>query len=73
MTAFWKSKLGIASAVALVILAGAAAAWRIESRSAARQERETKERIQTDAKQSIDKAMSGFKLCPLSDPDCNKK
>ena len=42
-------------------------------RSAERQERETQERIAKDAKQSIDKAMSGFKLCPLSDPDCNKR
>ena len=73
MTAFWKSKLGIAMAILLVIAACAATAWRIQSRYDAQQERETKERIAKDAKQSIDKAMSGFKLCPLSDTDCNKK
>ncbi len=73
MNAFWKSKLGIAAAIALVMLAGAVVAWRIDSRSSARQERETRERIQQDVRQSIDKAMSGFKLCPLSDPDCNKR
>jgi hypothetical protein len=73
MTAFWKSKLGLAAAIVLLVLMGAAVAWRVDSRSAARQERETKERIEKDAKQAIGKAMEGFKLCPPSDPDCNKR
>ena len=73
MTAFWRSKLGIGVAVVLLVVAATFVAMRTESRSAARQERETKERIQKDAKQSIENATSGFKLCPLSDPDCDKR
>ena len=73
MTTFWRSRWGFITAAILVVLAAAAYGWLREMRSAERQERETKERIAKDAKQSIDKAMSGFKLCPLSDPDCNKK
>jgi len=73
MTAFWKSRRGLILAIALVIAAASAVAIRIESRSTAQQERETRERIQKDVKQSIDQATGGFKLCPLSDPDCNKR
>jgi uncharacterized membrane protein YqjE len=73
MTAFWRSKLGLATAIVLVVLMAAAVAWRIDARYSAAQERETKERIEKDAKQAIGKAMEGFKLCPLSDPDCNKR
>jgi hypothetical protein len=73
MTAFWKSKLGLVTAIVLVVLVSAAVAWRIDARYAAEQARETKERIEKDAKQAIGKAMEGFKLCPLSDPDCNKR
>jgi hypothetical protein len=55
------------------VLMAAAVAWRIDARYSAAQERETKERIEKDAKQAIGKAMEGYKLCPLSDPDCNKR
>ncbi len=31
------------------------------------------ERISRDVRKSIDKSFEGFKLCPLSDPDCNTR
>jgi hypothetical protein len=57
----------------MVVAAAAAVAMRIEGRSTVQHERETKARIEKDAKQSIDKATDGLKLCPLSDPDCSKR
>lgn len=73
MTAFWKPKLGIVTAILLVAAAAAVVAWRIESRGAAREDRVAKERIQSDVRKSIEKATDGFKLCPLTEPDCNKR
>lgn len=36
-------------------------------------ETQRQERIAKDARKSIDKSFEGFKLCPLSDPDCNAR
>ena len=73
MVDFWKSRRGFLIAVCFVAGVAATYGWMREMRSAARQEQETKARIQNEVKQSIEKATSGFKLCPLSDPDCNKR
>ena len=64
---------GIALAIVLVMLAGAAAAWRMQSRADNRSVQETKQRIEREVKSSIENATKGIKLCPLSDPDCNKR
>jgi type II secretory pathway pseudopilin PulG len=64
---------GIALAIVLVMLAAAAAAWRMQTRSDNRAAQETKSRIERDVKSSIENATKGIKLCPLSDPDCNKR
>ena len=57
--------------VLLVAMAGAMA-WRMQNRAAVRDERATQERIQRDVQNSINTSMSGLRMCPLSDPDCNK-
>jgi hypothetical protein len=64
---------GVALAIALVMLAGAAAAWRMQTRAENRAAQETKSRIERDVKNSIENATKGVRLCPLSDPDCNKR
>ena len=73
MNPFWKSRQGLLSVCMIVLAAAAFAAWRMESRSTAQQERATQERIQQGVKDSIGKSTSGVKMCPLSDPDCNKR
>lgn len=70
---FWSGNKGIALAIVLVVLAGAAAAWRMQSRAENRAAHETKQRIERDVKNSIESATRGIKMCPLSDPDCNKR
>ena len=64
---------GIALAIVLVMLAGAAAAWRMQTRADNRATQETRQRIERDVKSSINNATKDIKLCPLSDPDCNKR
>jgi predicted negative regulator of RcsB-dependent stress response len=70
---FWKSKAGIALTVAAVLAFGVASAWRIQSRTEHRDALQTQQRIERDVKQSINDATRDIKLCPLSDPDCNKR
>jgi hypothetical protein len=70
---FWKTRTGLLTIIALLIALGAVYAWRAQMRSDQRSTKETNERIQRDVKSSIDNATKGIKLCPLSDPDCNKR
>jgi hypothetical protein len=70
---FWKTKTGLVTIVALLIALGAASAWRAQMRSDQRNTKETNERIERDVKSSIENATRGIKLCPLTDPDCNKR
>jgi hypothetical protein len=64
---------GVALAIALVMLAGAAAAWRMQTRAENRAAQETKSRIERDVKNSIGEATKNIKLCPLTDPDCGRR
>jgi hypothetical protein len=64
---------GVALAIALVMLAGAAAAWRMQTRAENRAAQETKSRIERDVKNSIGEATKNIKLCPLADPDCGRR
>ncbi len=70
---FWKTRTGLVTIVALLIALGAVSAWRIQTRADNRAAQETKQRIERDVKSSIDNATKNIKLCPLSDPDCNKR
>lgn len=70
---FWKTRTGLVTIIALLIALGAASAWRSQMRADQRTAKETKERIERDVKSSIDNATKDIKLCPLSDPDCNKR
>lgn len=69
----FSGKKGTALAILLVILAGAAVAWRVQTRADNRAAQETKARIERDLKNSIEDATRDIKLCPLSQPDCNKR
>jgi hypothetical protein len=64
---------GVALAIALVMLAGAAAAWRMQTRAENRAAQETKSRIERDVKNSIGEATKNIKLCPLAEPDCGRR
>jgi hypothetical protein len=64
---------GVALAIAFVMLAGAAAAWRMQTRAENRAAQETKSRIERDVKNSIGEATKNIKLCPLADPDCGRR
>jgi hypothetical protein len=70
---FWKTRTGLVTIIALLIALGAASAWRSQMRADQRVTKETKERIERDVKSSINNATKDIKLCPLSDPDCNKR
>jgi len=69
----FKGRLGWITALVLLVAIGATVAWRVQSRSAVRDEQATRERLQRDVQDSISKSMSGVKMCPLSDPDCNTR
>lgn len=69
---FWRTRNGIITVILLVAL-GAVGAWRIQSRLERQSAQETKQRIERDVKQSINDATKGIKLCPLSNPDCDKR
>jgi|GEM_PF-1741452 len=70
---FWKTKTGLVTIVALLIALGAASAWRAKMRADNRDAQQTKQRIEQDVKSSIERATKGIKMCPLSDPDCNRR
>ena len=67
-----KGKIGWVTGAVLLVALGATVAWRMTSRSVAREERATQERIQREVQDSISKAVKGVKMCPLSDPDCGR-
>ena len=69
---FWKTRNGTLTIVALLVALGVAGAWRIQSKADQRNARETQFRIERDVKNSIDNATKNIKLCPLSQPDCNR-
>ncbi|MCW5681348.1 MAG: hypothetical protein KF794_04075 [Xanthobacteraceae bacterium] len=69
---FWKTRNGTLTIVALLVAIGVAGAWRIQSKADQRNARETQFRIERDVKNSIDNATKNIKLCPLSQPDCNR-
>ena len=59
--------------VILAIVIGASfTAWRLETRRQARNAAEDDARMKKEVNESIGKSFSDFKLCPLSQPDCNK-
>ena len=59
-------------AVGLVVLVAAGVAKRLLA-PRAETEAQRQERLAKDVRKSIDKSFEGFKLCPLSDPDCNTR
>lgn len=69
---FGKTRNGTLTIVALLVALGVAGAWRIQSKADQRNARETQFRIERDVKNSIDNATKNIKLCPLSQPDCNR-
>ncbi|QCK86816.1 hypothetical protein E8L99_14170 [Phreatobacter aquaticus] len=59
---------------AIVIVGfGTVVAWRLETRRQARNDQATQERMRTEAQDSVNRSMSGFRLCPLSEPNCNER
>lgn len=68
-----KGMLGWIVGIVLIVEMGVATTWRMQTRSEAQSERATQERIRKDVQDNINKSMSGVKMCPLSDPDCNKR
>jgi hypothetical protein len=70
---FWKTRTGLVTIITLLITIGGLSAWRSQMRADNRAAQETKERIERDVKTSINNATKDIKLCPLSDPDCNKR
>jgi hypothetical protein len=73
MMDFLKSKRGLLLTVVTVIVFGVVTAWAINARYEAREAKQTQQRIERDVKNSIDNATKDIKLCPLSNPDCNKR
>ncbi len=60
-------------AALVLVVFGAAVAWRVENRRVAREDQQRQERIRTDVQQSIGRAMEGVRMCPLSEPNCNER
>jgi hypothetical protein len=73
MMDFLKSKRGVLVTAIVVIAFGVVTAWAINARYEAREAKQTQQRIERDAKSSINNATKDIKLCPLSNPDCNKR
>jgi hypothetical protein len=73
MMSFLKSKTGVLLTAIVVTVFGVLTGWAINARYQAREERQTQQRIERDVKSSINNATKDIKLCPLSDPDCNKR
>jgi hypothetical protein len=70
---FFKSKTGVLLTAIIVTVFGVLTGWAIQARYEAREARQTQQRIEREVKQSINNATKNIKLCPLSDPDCNKR
>ena len=73
MMDFLKSKRGVLLTAIAVIVFGVLTAWAINARYEAREAKQTQQRIEREVKSSISNATKDIKLCPLSDPDCNKR
>lgn len=73
MIDFLKSKRGLLLTLSVVVAFALVSAWNINARYAAREAKQTQQRIERDVKSSINNATKDIKLCPLSDPDCNKR
>lgn len=69
----WKTKTGLVTIVALLIALGAASAWRAKMRADNQHAQQTKQRIEQDVKKSIENATKSIRMCPLSDPDCDRR
>jgi hypothetical protein len=70
---FLKSKSGVLLTAIVMTVLGVFTGFLISGRFEARDARQTQQRIERDVKQSINDATRDIKLCPLSDPDCNKR
>jgi hypothetical protein len=70
---FLKSKTGVLLTAIVMTVFGVLTGWAINARYEAREARQTQQRIERDVKQSINDATRDIKLCPLSNPDCNKR
>jgi len=73
MIDFLKSKRGLLLTLSVVVAFAVVSAWNINARYEAREAKQTQQRIERDVKSSINNATKDIKLCPLSDPDCNKR
>ena len=73
MMDFLKSRRGLLLTAVAVVASAMGAAWSINARYEARAAKQTQQRIERDVKASINNATKDIKLCPLSDPDCNKR
>jgi hypothetical protein len=70
---FLKGKTGVLLTAIVMTVFGVLTGWAINARYEAREARQTQQRIERDVKQSINDATRDIKLCPLSNPDCNKR
>ena len=59
-------------ALAFAVLVGIGVAKRLLT-PRAENEAQRQERLRQDVRKDVDKAVSGIKLCPLSEPNCNVK
>jgi len=73
MMDFLKSKSGVLLTAIVVTVFGVLSGWAINARYEAHEAKETQQRIERDVKSSINNATKDIRLCPLSDPDCNKR
>ena len=73
MMGFLKSKSGVLLTAIVVTVFGVLSGWAINARYEAREAKQTQQRIERDVKSSISNATKDIRLCPLSDPDCNKQ
>ena len=64
-------KIVLVAAGIAILIAGGVAKRLLAPRAEIDAQRQ--ERLSKEARKRIDKSFEGFKLCPLSDPDCNKR
>lgn len=60
-------------ALAIFAAGMAVVVWLRQERAAAIAEEARRERIGSEARESIHRATEGIRLCPLSQPDCNDR
>lgn len=73
MMDFLRTKRRLLLTAVAVLASAVVAAWSINARYEAREAKQTQQRIEREVKSSINNATKDIKLCPLSDPDCNKR